>query len=206
VVRSTGNDRLMVGFNRRFAPLLADLRDRFGESPAGTTLRYLVTAGPLLSGSWYSNEHLEGSRFAGEGGHFLDTIGWWMGGLPVELQAIESGGTLHVMVRYEQARLGTIDYVTAGSPRYPKETFDVSAAGRSARFENFSRATVWHGRRRRTRRALVRDKGQQRELARFVDAVRSGSPMPIPLSSLVSTTAATLAVSRSLEAGSPVPL
>ncbi len=206
VVRSTGNDRLMVGFNRRFAPLLADLRHRFGESPAGTAFRYLVTAGPLPAGSWYRNEHLEGSRFAGEGGHFLDTIGWWMGGLPVELQAIESAGTLHVVVHYEQARLGTIDYVTGGSPRFPKETFDVSAPGRSARFENFSRATVWHGRRRRTRRALVRDKGQQHELAQFVGAVRSGSPMPIPLSSLVSTTAATLAVGRSLAAGSPVPL
>ena len=31
----TGNDRLMVGFNRRFAPLLTDLRSRFGRPPAG---------------------------------------------------------------------------------------------------------------------------------------------------------------------------
>src|SRR6201995_5913555 len=30
VATKAGNDRLMVGFNRRFAPLLVDLRSRFG--------------------------------------------------------------------------------------------------------------------------------------------------------------------------------
>ena len=30
--RQTGNDRLMVGFNRRFAPLLAQMRSRFGPA------------------------------------------------------------------------------------------------------------------------------------------------------------------------------
>ena len=32
-VEGTGNDRLMVGFNRRFAPLFADLQERFGAVP-----------------------------------------------------------------------------------------------------------------------------------------------------------------------------
>ena len=32
VVRETGNDRLMVGFNRRFAPLLVDMRARFARA------------------------------------------------------------------------------------------------------------------------------------------------------------------------------
>src|SRR5215475_8438617 len=65
VVASTGNDRLMVGFNRRFAPLLADLKAGFG-APAGSVTRYLISAGALEAGSWYANAELEGSRFAGE--------------------------------------------------------------------------------------------------------------------------------------------
>ena len=31
-VERTGNDRVMVGFNRRFAPLFTDLQERFGRS------------------------------------------------------------------------------------------------------------------------------------------------------------------------------
>ena len=32
VITNTGNDRLMVGFNRRFAPLLAQMRSQFGPA------------------------------------------------------------------------------------------------------------------------------------------------------------------------------
>ena len=47
------------------------------------------------------------------------------------------------------------------------------------------------------------DKGQQRELALFVEAIRTGAPMPIPLESVVATTSATIAVGDSLSSGRP---
>ncbi|MGH9088739.1 MAG: bi-domain-containing oxidoreductase [Acidimicrobiales bacterium] len=208
VVRSTGNDRLMVGFNRRFAPLLMDLRHRFGEDSSGM-LHYLVNAGSLRSTSWYANEQMEGSRFAGEGGHFLDTISWWFGSPPLSVTASSTHGRgdLHLVVRYVDGSIGNLDYVTHGNPRYPKETFEVSADRRTARFDNFRKATAWTGVTHHTRRAFgSADKGQRHMLERFLDAVRAGSPMPIPLTSLVRTTAATLAVARSLETGTTVAL
>jgi predicted dehydrogenase/threonine dehydrogenase-like Zn-dependent dehydrogenase len=209
VVASSGNDRLMVGFNRRFAPLLVDLRARFGESTAASSLRYLVSAGQLGAKSWYRNEDLEGSRFVGEGGHFIDTMTWWFDAHPIEVHALCTlgGRGLHVAVRFDDGSIGTVDYVTEGSPRYPKETIEAAAGTTTARFENFGRATVWHGRRRNTRRAFGRtDKGQSHEIASFVQAVRTGGPMPITLQSLAATTAATLAVEESLVTGAPVSL
>jgi len=208
-VEATGNDRLMVGFNRRFAPLFTDLRRRFGPVPAGATVRYVVNAGTLGAKSWYQNEELEGSRFVGEGGHFLDTAAWWLDAEPLELYATTAGNRndLHVTVRYSNGSLATIDYVTHGNPRVPKETFEASGARRSARFDNFAKATVWSGRRRRSRRSFGSiDKGQAAQLAAFIDAVRSGGSMPIPLATLAATTAATLAVERSLASGAPVTL
>ena len=47
------------------------------------------------------------------------------------------------------------------------------------------------------------DKGQQRELALFAEAIRTGAPMPIPFESLVATTSATIAVGESLASGRP---
>ena len=206
VVEKTGNDRLMVGFNRRFAPLLGQLKSRFGQPAASSVTRYLVNAGRLDADSWYRNEELEGSRFVGEGGHFIDTVGWWADSLPEEVYAVRGPehDDVEATVRLRNGSIGAITYATGGNSRYPKETLDSAAGGRSARLDNFQSAAVWNGRRRGTLRARGgTDKGQQRELALFVEAIRAGAPMPIPLESLVATTSATIAVGASLASGRP---
>jgi predicted dehydrogenase/threonine dehydrogenase-like Zn-dependent dehydrogenase len=206
VVASTGNDRLMVGFNRRFAPMLTQLKSLFGQPGASSVVRYLVNAGRLDDDSWYSNTELEGSRFAGEGGHFIDTLSWWAGSLPHEVYAAPGPehDDLQATVRFQDGSTGTISYVTGGNARYPKETLDAAGGGRNARLDNFKQATVWAGRRRNTTRSRgSQDKGQQQQVAQFVEAVRTGAPMPISLDSLVATTRATLAVGKSLSSGEP---
>ncbi|MGZ0146862.1 bi-domain-containing oxidoreductase [Kribbella sp. WER1] len=204
-VDATGNDRLMVGFNRRFAPLLADLRHRFGEPGGNSSIRYLVNAGKLDSTSWYLDAGKEGTRFAGEGGHFVDTLTWWLNSLPTEVYAVPGpdAGDVLVTLRFANGSVGTITYVAGGNARFPKETIDVTGGGRNARFDNFQRAAVWSGRKPVTRKSRSTDKGQRNELERFVAAVRTGAPMPIPFEQLVATTRATIAVDRSLASGKP---
>jgi predicted dehydrogenase/threonine dehydrogenase-like Zn-dependent dehydrogenase len=208
VIRTTGNDRLMVGFNRRFAPMLVDLRERFGAA-SGAVARYTVNAGPLGADSWYSNEDLEGSRFVGEGGHFIDTVSWWFDSEPTQVYAVASADPqeMTVVVRYGDLSVATISYLTNGNPRVPKEVFEASASGRNARLDNFKSTTVWSGRsaeRRKSRGSI--DKGQSPALDAFVRAVATGGAMPISWASLRATTSATLAVSRSLALGGPVDL
>jgi predicted dehydrogenase len=204
-VERTGNDRIMVGFNRRFAPLFTDLKERLGPSRGPVSARYLVNAGRLEPGSWYLNEELEGSRFAGEGGHFIDTLSALVGHDPVELHAMGSAANVHVTLRFTGGSVATISYITDGSPRFPKETLDVAGEGRNGRLDNFQRVTVWSSKGKNGRRALAgQDKGQRAQLDRFVHSVRTGAPMPIPLESLVATTRATLAVGNSLAARGPV--
>jgi len=204
VVNSTGNDRLMVGFNRRFAPMLVRLKSFFGQSSPSSVTRYLVNAGQLDADSWYRNETLEGSRFAGEGGHFIDTLSWWTDSLPKVVYAVPGPeqDDLQATVRFQNGSIGTVTYTTVGNARYPKETLDAAAGGRSARLDNFKRATVWTGRHKSSTRSRGgQDKGQQQQIVHFVEAIRTGAPMPISFDSLVATTRATLAVGESLSSG-----
>ncbi|MGI5424350.1 bi-domain-containing oxidoreductase [Streptomyces sp. CA-179760] len=208
-VEESGNDRLQVGFNRRFAPLLREARTRFGARTGPASLRYLVNAGRLQHGSWYLRQGTEGSRFAGEGGHFIDTASWLLEADPVSVYAVATSGNddLQVVLRYPDESTATISYVTTGAPGFPKETLDLVADGKVLRLDDFVRATV-HGRKRwvSSRLPKARDKGQNAELAAFVKAVRTGGPMPVPLESLVATTSATLAVRAGLAGGAPVTL
>jgi predicted dehydrogenase/threonine dehydrogenase-like Zn-dependent dehydrogenase len=207
VVEATGNDRVMVGFNRRFAPLVSELRDRMGRSGGPMSARYLVNAGPLAPGSWYLNEELEGSRFTGEGGHFIDTLTALVGAAPVEVHAMGSGSDIQAALRFDDGSVATVSYVTGGSVRFPKETIEIAGGGRSGRLDNFHRVTVWSAHGKAVKRALGgADKGQRAQLKRFVEAARTGGPMPIPYESLVATTQATLAVGTSLSTKQPVTL
>lgn len=208
-VAESGNDRLQVGFNRRFAPLLREAKARFGARSGPASLRYLVNAGRLQHGSWYLQQGTEGSRFAGEGGHFIDTASWLLGADPVSVYAVAAAGNedLQVVLRYPDDSTATLSYVTAGAPGFPKETLDLVADGKVLKLDDFVRASVY-GKKRwvSSRLPKARDKGQSAELAAFVRAVRTGGPMPVPLESLVATTAATLAVQSALAGGAPVAL
>ncbi|MEU5217246.1 bi-domain-containing oxidoreductase [Streptomyces sp. NPDC020807] len=214
-VEESGNDRIHVGFNRRFAPLLQEARKRFGARTGPASLRYLVNAGRLQQGSWYLRQGTEGSRFTGEGGHFVDTASWLLGSDPVSVYAVAATGgeDLQIVLRYADGSTATISYVTTGTPGFPKETLDLIADGKVLRLDDFVRASVFTdggaaGRKRwvSSRLPQARDKGQNAQLAAFVRAVRTGGPMPVPLESLVATTAATLAVRTGLAGGAPVTL
>ena len=213
-IEESGNDRLQVGFNRRFAPLLGQAKERFGRRVGPASVRYLVNAGQLDQSSWYSRQDNEGSRFVGEGGHFIDTVSWLLDGEPLTVFACATPGQtdLHVLLSYPDGSTAAITYATTGAVGFPKETIDLLADGKVLRLDDFQRASVY-GRKgwatprlMSSWRARGRDKGQRAQLEAFIDATRSGDPMPNFLGSLVATTLATLAVGTSLAAGTPVRL
>ena len=199
-VGDSGNDRLMVGFNRRFAPLLVDLKGDFGARGGPVQVRYDVNAGRLEAGSWYAQPE-EGSRLVGEGCHFIDTVSWWLDQDPVAVFAAATGDpddTASTLL-YPDGSVATVAYQTGGDSRAPKELLQVTGDMQLARLHNFQRSELWRSGRRQVRRSRSGiDKGQKQELEAFVRAVAEGRSMPIPLQSLVATTLATFAARRSL--------
>jgi predicted dehydrogenase/threonine dehydrogenase-like Zn-dependent dehydrogenase len=200
-IAETGNDRIMVGFNRRFAPLLRELKGLWGPPRPPHVLHYRVNAGPVDPDSWYAHAREHGSRFVGEGGHFIDTASWWFEADPVDVAARVVGSdpdNLCATLTYPGGSIATIAYLTAGDPSYPKELLEVFGQGRAARLDNFRKAEVWYEGRRQQRRRMSIDKGQRDELDAFVQAVKTGGAMPIAASCLLATTTATLKVAGAL--------
>lgn len=205
-IEQTGNDRLMVGFNRRFCNMLTGMRKNWGAAGGAQVVHYTVNAGPLEAGSWYGQTDLQGTRFVGEGGHFIDTVSWWLGQDPVDVYATatpDDPDNLIATLTYGDGSIAKIAYVTHGDPKYPKETMEVFADGKVAKMDNFKRTEIWRGGKCSKTRSASIDKGQKQEIHAFVDAVKSGGDMPVSIDSLFATTAASFAVSRSVTTRAP---
>ncbi len=197
----------MVGFNRRFAPLLTTMRSRLRRlAAASSNTRYLVNAGKLANDSWYLNEEAEGPGSPARAATSSTRWRWWADSLPEEVYAVSGPekGDVQATFRFAGGATGTIAYLTGGNTRFPKETMDVTGGGRSARLDNFETATVWSSRGKAAAKARGgQDKGQRAEMEQFVEAVAAGGPMPIGIDSLLATTRATIAVGESLASGKP---
>jgi predicted dehydrogenase/threonine dehydrogenase-like Zn-dependent dehydrogenase len=202
----SGNARLMVGFNRRFAPLIGMLAERFKHAQTPLVLQYRAHAGQLSGGSWYLDT-TEGSRFAGEAGHFFDVLAYLTRSRPVGVSAAclrpgratpDDFDNVVATVTYENGSIGSVSYLTQGGSRLPKEQLEVFGGGCAARLENFEAVAFYGDTDTRRVKSSRLDKGQGAQLSAFIAAVQGRAPMPIPLECLFDTTLTTLGVAQAL--------
>jgi predicted dehydrogenase/threonine dehydrogenase-like Zn-dependent dehydrogenase len=207
-IARTGNRRLLVGFNRRYAPMLVRLKEAF--SSASSTPSYRVNAGKLGGTSWYLDREGEGSRFIGEGGHFIDTLSWWLGADPIGVSAQRDPSdkeSIVITLHYPRS-VATIAYLTGGDMRYSKERLEVFGGGQTVILDNFREGELWSGGKRALNlKTFATDKGQRAEMAALVNAVLSGADMPISIDSQLRTTRATILAERAAaEPGRALPI
>jgi predicted dehydrogenase/threonine dehydrogenase-like Zn-dependent dehydrogenase len=205
---------LMVGFNRRFAPLTHALRDHLADTSGATNVIVRINAGPLPADHWQNDPEIGGGRLLGEGCHFVDLIVDLVEATPLAVMAsarhrddepLQSAQDFSVSIRFDDGSLGVLVYGTAGAPTVGKEHIEAHRGNRSARIDNFRTLRLWSGGRARVRRSRGQDKGHSDEVKRFAAVVR-GEAAPPPVAGYLRTTALTLAALRSLESGVEVQL
>ena len=190
---------LTVGFNRRFAPLLVAARHALEPRSGPLMMLYRVNAGVIAPESWIQREE-GGGRILGEVCHFVDTLTYLCGALPVEVQAVSAGGrpdAVSAIVKFADGSVGTILYTSLGDPGAPKEYVEAFEDGCVIRLDDYVRLTVdARGRRKATKGA--QDKGQAQLIAAFLAAARGRAPTPIPLTEIEAVSFATLAIEEAL--------
>jgi predicted dehydrogenase len=199
-VARTGNRRLMVGFNRRFAPIIRDLAAAMaGKGPF--VLLYRVQAGVLPRDAW-QHAAAEGGRYVGEAGHFFDLLQMLTGSRAVAVSGSalaparaspDDRDNLAAVVSYADGSVATLIYATQGAEAIGKEYLEVHGAGMSAIMDDFATLQLHGPGRRATKRSRYeRDKGQAAQMRAFVDMIEHGVAPPTPYDDLVQTTRLTL--------------
>ena len=183
---------LAVGFNRRFAPMVAEAKAALAGRTAPLNMVYTVNAGAVPRDSWLHGAE-GGGRIAGEVCHFIDTLSAIAGSAPAAVESMSPDGiddSAALLLRFADGSVGTILYSSIGDPSVPKERIDVFAAGTVVEIVDFSRIAIARGGSRRERKAR-QDKGQQAMVAAFLGGRAAGRP-PVPLDLVEAVSAATL--------------
>ncbi len=210
-----GQVQLMVGFNRRFAPLVDNLRKHFADSRSPLVVAIRVNAGALPAEHWLHDPAVGGGRLIGEGCHFVDLASAICGGLPVEVSTIAAADAskgpansdnLCISIKFNNGSVASVVYTGSGSPGLEKEFVEVFGAGRSACLRDFKHLDLYFADgAHKTVRLPSQDKGQRAMLAAWVEGLRSGKP-PVPTATLLACSRATILAAESLGVGMPLPV
>ncbi|MGE3800243.1 MAG: bi-domain-containing oxidoreductase [Candidatus Kapaibacterium sp.] len=194
-----GNNRVMVGFNRRFSESFVAVKKHFEGVREPLSIFYRVNAGHIPLSSWVQRPE-QGGRIIGEGCHFIDTMQYLTGARPVSVEArairsenteVKNADTVTITITFDNGSIGTLHYFSNGAKSIPKEYCEVYGGGRTGIMDDFRRVTLASG----TKSSLKKfdgSKGHREEVIATINAMRSGEPMPISFQSLYDTTLATI--------------
>jgi len=186
----TGQALLMVGFNRRFAPLLLDLKQQLSRLQGPKAFVYTCNAGAIPADHWTQDPAAGGGRLLGEACHFVDLLRYLAASPIAEVHLINASDrkpcpdTLTLQLRFADGSIGSVHYFANGSKAFPKERLEVFAAGRVLQLDNYRKLQAWGVPGFRTRRRLFQDKGQLACCESFIKAIATGGPAPIPAAEL----------------------
>ena len=181
---------LMVGYNRRFSPLVIKLKKFLKNLNGPKAFIYTCNAGYLDPNHWLNDPKIGGGRFIGECCHFIDLLFFLSEesikniNICAPLKDKNTPETFTVNLQFDRGSIGTIHYFSNGSKLLPKERIEVFSDKTIFRLENFKKLKAWGYKGFSSQRLITQDKGQKNCANAFLNAIKKGDTSPIPLKEL----------------------
>lgn len=194
---------LMVGFNRRFAPLTQRLKQKLGNGPM--SMIYRVNPGAIPADTWIQDPTIGGGRIIGEVCHFIDFLTFICGSLPTRVYASalpdpnHLNDTVIINLEFKNGSIGTVAYYANGSKSLAKEYIEIYQAGLTGILKDFKELEIFTKSKPQRKKLLNQNKGQAFMVKAFIDLIKnSGKPLINP-EEIFAVTKATFAVVESLQ-------
>jgi predicted dehydrogenase/threonine dehydrogenase-like Zn-dependent dehydrogenase len=205
---------LMLGFNRRFAPLALKLKAFIDRRQEPLFAHYRVNANILPPDHWLIDPEVGGGRIIGEGCHFIDFLTFLVGENPVEVstQGLPDQGVYHednvvMTFRFPDGSLGVVSYLANGDKSHPKEYLEVFCGGRIGVLHDWRKLElVQNGHRKVKRHQLKPDKGHKNAWKAFLESLQGEKTPPIPYQQLIGVAQASFAAVDALHSGEKTPI
>ncbi len=213
-LKKGGQPLLMLGFNRRFAPLAVHLKSFVDKRQEPLYAHFRANANMIPADHWINDPKIGGGRIIGEGCHFIDFLTFLVGANPVEVttQGLPDNGkysedNVVMTFRFPDGSIGVVSYLANGDKSFPKEYVEVFTGGRIAVLHDWRKLElVEKGHRKVHRSALRQDKGHKDAWRAFLAAVQGDQSPPIPYDQLIGVTRASFAAVDSLRNDKPITI
>lgn len=182
---------LMVGFNRRFSPLIKIAKGLIDAVPVPKALNIVVNSGHVPMDHWTQNPEIGGGRIVGELCHFLDLSRHLIGTRVVGWQKLsmvcDTNDVVSVQLAYECGSISTIHYYSNGHIAIPKERVEIFFSGKIIQINNFIRLRAFGFGKRINKRLWKQNKGQNECIDAFISSVSNSFASPITFSEIEET-------------------
>jgi len=195
------NCRVMVGFNRRFAPMIQTIKKTFSSSNP-IAINYRINAGVIPADHWVHDLKVGGGRIVGEACHFIDLCMFLAGSKLTTISAValndaqKLNDTVCFNLQFENGSTASVSYFSNGNKSINKEYLEVFGSGIVAVLDDFKTLTV--SGKSEKKYTGNQDKGHQNEVKAFVESILQGKPAPIPFDETVLSTLATFRALQSI--------
>lgn len=189
---------LMVGFNRRFAPHVLQMKDLLKGQAGPKAMVMTVNAGAIPAEHWTQDRDVGGGRIVGEACHFVDLLRD-LARAPITSHHIErmasgTGDTASITLGFADGSTGAVHYFANGSKAFPKERLEVFSSGRILALDNFRRLDGYGWKGFKCMKLWSQDKGQTACVKAFLDAIASGGLAPIAYDEIIEVARATIEI------------
>lgn len=207
--------RIMVGFNRRFAPTVIETKKFLSNKIQPCVATYRINAGFVPKEHWTQDPVEGGGRIIGEVCHFVDLLSYLIGSLPIKVYADIITSTRDDMMgkdntsitfKYRDGSIATIIYTASGDKSFPKERIEIFNENSVVVIDDFRKVTLSRNGKTRSFGGSKQDKGYKNAIRAFIESVLLGNASPISLRESVNATVATLKILESLSLGRPVDI
>lgn len=198
----------MVGFNRRFAPLIRNTKSLLDQRSNPALITYRMNAGALPTDSWIQGSE-GGGRIIGEACHIFDLFNYLVGAMPTEVVALPlRSRSPHVPatdnftagVRYPDGSLCNLIYTSVGSTDLPKESMEVFFDGKTITMDDYRKLSFF-GISRKPITKSNQDKGHREELQALADYLNGKAPAPMTLEEIEAATRTSFLVDDIVRSG-----
>jgi predicted dehydrogenase/threonine dehydrogenase-like Zn-dependent dehydrogenase len=180
---------LMVGFNRRFAPLTVKMKRLLDAVRQPKAFIVTVNAGHIPADHWTQDPAIGGGRIVGEACHFVDLMRHLVGAPITTASATYLdagvGDSANLQLSFADGSIGTVHYLANGSKRFPKERVEVFTGGRVLQLDNFRKLTGHGWPNFAKERLRSQDKGHAAAFEAFIQAVQRGTRSPIAFDEVI---------------------